>query len=169
MLNQNHTNLSELISFVFNAHTLHPKKPSKAFRKWDGQTPYATHAVWCAMTILTEETLPEDIRSNGAQTLLLHDVLEDTTTKLPEGLTEEVIWMVEEMTFTSSAEEMVLIWSKSPKIRLLKLYDKVSNLLDGSWMDVEKIEKYREYVKQLAVDVEKHFGLLNIVRIAKGL
>ncbi len=165
----NHLTLSNLIVYSIQAHALFPKKPSKAFRKWDGQTPYAAHSIWCATTILTESRLPEDLKTDGAEALLLHDVPEDTTLGLPEGLSERVIRLIEEMTFESSEQEMEDIWSKSREARLLKLYDKVSNLLDGGWMDSRKAAKYREYTRKLSEDVERNYGKLNIVRIAESI
>lgn len=161
--------LARLIRFVLWVHDGKAKKHSKRFRKWDGKTPYGIHPIWCAMTILTETGLPEDIRISGAQALLLHDILEDTTADLPNEVPDEVVKLVREMTFDSSEEEMKLIWRKSKKIKLLKLYDKVSNLLDGSWMSSEKRERYLAYVKALSEEVESHYGELNITKIARAL
>ena len=45
--------------------------------------------------------------------------------------------LVREMTFESFQEEVEHLWSRSAEARLLKLYDKVSNLLDGSWMKAQ--------------------------------
>lgn len=161
--------LAGFIGYSFRAHAEQPTKPSKAVRKWDGKTPYGIHPTWCAMTLLTETTLPEEIRVTGAQALLLHDVLEDTTAGLPEGTPTEVIKLVEGMTFVSSDEEMELIWTRSQEVKLLKLYDKVSNLLDGSWMSQEKRERYAAYLVALCDDVEPHYGQLNIMRIARAI
>lgn len=61
------------------------------------------------------------------------------------------------------------LWSRSKEIKLLKLYDKVSNLLDGAWMKPDKWNVYVEHTKRLAVDVELGFGLLGIVKIARAI
>ena len=164
-----HTVLLPLINYSFTAHAEKPTKPSKAVRKWDGRTPYAVHPLWCATTLLTETSLPEDLRMRGAKALLLHDVLEDTTAGLPEGLEPQVVSLVEGMTFASSEEEMEQVWSRSDEVKLLKLYDKISNLLDGSWMSHEKKGRYVAYTKRLLGEVERDYGLLNIVRIARSL
>lgn len=161
--------LAGLIGYSFRAHAEQPTKPSKAVRKWDGKTPYGIHPTWCAMTLLTETTLPEELRATGAQALLLHDILEDTTAGLPEGISAEVAKLVEGMTFASSDEEMELIWTRSQEIKLLKLYDKVSNLLDASWMSEEKRERYAAYLVRLCDDVEPRYGQLNIIRIARAI
>jgi len=66
-------------------------------------------------------------------------------------------------------QEMVEVWNREPKIRLFKLYDKISNLLDSSWMTPEIIEIYTSYTKKLLEDVEQNFGQLNITRIARAI
>lgn len=157
------------INYCIRAHATQATKPSKAVRKWDGRTPYGIHPIWCAMTILAETTLPKKIRTEGAEALLLHDILEDTTLELPEGTSVEVRALVEGMTFESSDEEMRLIWNRSLEIKLLKLYDKVSNLLDGSWMSLEKRARYKKYLLALCDEVEPHYGKLNIIKIARAI
>ncbi len=162
--------LASLVSFIFQAHQDHATKPSKAVRKWDGKTPYGVHPTWCAMTLLTETSLSEEIRVIGSQALLLHDVLEDTTEDLPPGTSERVSALVAEMTFESSDEEMEKVWTRSRECKLLKLYDKTSNLLDGAWMSAEKRGRYVAYTLRLAEEVEQHFGAeLNILKIARAV
>lgn len=158
------------LTFTINAHRNNPKKPSKAFRKWDGKTPYAIHPIWSAMTIMTETTLDEKTRQEGYLTLLYHDILEDTNVKLPIDTPKRIEHLVKEMTFEGgSEEEMRLIWDKSQEVRLYKLYDKVSNLLDGTWMTREKREKYEGYLERLTQDVERNYGTLNITKIARAI
>ena len=159
----------QLVGFIFATHGEHPTKPSKAFRKWDGQTPYAVHPLWCATMLLAEPALPEELRVHGSEALLLHDVLEDTTEGLPVGTSEKVTSLVEDMTFSSSDEEMEKVWSKSDEVILLKLYDKVSNLLDGCWMSAEKRQKYVAHTLRLASRVERVYGQLNIIRITRAI
>jgi len=154
---------------IWNAHQEHPKKLSKSFRKWDGKTPYSMHPLWCATTILSETTLDEQTREEGALALLYHDILEDTFEQLPPLLPERVKEIIKQMTFQGSEQEMKEIWNKPKEIKLYKLYDKVSNLLDASWMDAEKLKKYRDYTYGLAHDVEAQYGNLNIHKLANGL
>jgi (p)ppGpp synthase/HD superfamily hydrolase len=107
------------------------------------------------------------VRNNGGAALLYHDVLEDTTEALPGWLEEEVAVLVRDMTFEGGfAQEQNDIWEKPPIIRLLKLYDKVNNLLDGSWMSEEKRERYIEFTRALAHDVAENYGKLSIVKLA---
>lgn len=161
--------LQRFIEYAIDAHCQHPTKASKAVRKWDGTTPYSVHPIWCATTLLAETAIPEVLRDRGSLALLLHDVLEDTTAGLPDGCPTEVEQLVKDMTFASSDEEMEQVWSRSDEVKLLKLFDKVSNLLDGAWMSPEKRAKYSAYTLRLAAEVEANFGELNIVRIAKAI
>lgn len=163
------TRLTTVIAFVIRAHATCATKPSKAVRQWDGQTPYSIHPIWCATTILAETTLPEELRASGAEALLLHDVLEDTTANLPAYTTPRVRTLVHGMTFASFDEEMQLVWERGIEILLLKLYDKTSNLLDGAWMSAEKRASYNAYTLRLADDVEKAYGPLTIVRLARAI
>lgn len=161
--------LADLIGYILVSHEEKPLEPGKAVRKWDGRTPFGTHPTWCAMTILTEAGLPEEFRVAGAQALLLHDILEDTTAGLPEGTSAQVAELVEGMTFAGSEEEMRLVWSRGPEIRLLKLYDKANNHLNIFGMPQEKLKRYAAYILALCDDVEPRYGTLNIVRIARAI
>lgn len=163
-------NLKSHFAFIINAHQSHPKKRGNAFRSWDQKTPYSIHPIWCAMTILTETALPRKLREEGYITLLYHDVIEDTTKKLPSSFNKNIYALIRDMTYQGGInEEMKQIWDKSPKIRLLKLYDKISNLLDASWMTPQKKKIYQQYTKKLLKDVKSNYGELNITKIAQGV
>jgi (p)ppGpp synthase/HD superfamily hydrolase len=159
----------ETIAFAHEAHFKNPRVASKRTRRWDGETPYTVHPLWCAMTILSEVTLPSSLRINGAHALMFHDIIEDAELSLPAGTPEIVKHWVQEMTFESTPDEMTNVWTRSKESRLLKLYDKVSNIMDGNYMSAENRKKYMEYTTLLLKDVEKEFGgELNIVKIAKS-
>lgn len=153
--------------YVIESHRNSEQK--KRTRYWDGKTPYHIHPIWCATTLLHETFLPEGLRQDGSQALLYHDILEDTSSPLPGWLSERVKELVRDLTFENSQQEMEQIWAKTPEVRLLKLYDKTSNLMDGVWMDREKRERYAEYTSKLCQDVEQNYGKLNITRIAKAI
>lgn len=157
------------INYVMRAHDTKPVEPRKATRKWDGHTPYGIHPIWCATSILHETRLTEDIRILGCYTLLFHDILEDTTAGLPSEMKASIKTAVRDMTFASTEEEMRLVWERSPFIRMLKLYDKVSNLMDGAWMTDKQRRTYENYTRQLADDAERRYGELRIVKIARAL
>lgn len=159
-----------VIELCYRAHTHHPLEPGKAVRKWDGRTPYFVHPTWCAASILQEPALSEAQRRRGAQALALHDVLEDTTLKLPGSISPAVKKLVLGMTFEGgSAQEMVEVWNRSPEIRLLKLYDKTCNMLDDAFMSLAHRKKTRRYVRRLARDVDANYPGLNIVKLARAL
>ena len=163
-------NLEEHIGWVIEAHRDHPKKLSKATRKWDGKTPYAMHPIWCATTLLHETALDGQTREEGALALLYHDILEDTFEPLPPLLSDRVKELVNHMTFEGgNAQEMQEVWTKPKEVRLYKVYDKVSNLLDGCWMSLEKRAAYDDYTRRLTEDAERNYGKLNITRIARAI
>jgi len=158
------------LQYIINAHSNYPKKPSKAFRKCDGKTPYWVHPLWCATTIASETSLDEKTKQKGILTLLYHDILEDTTQEIPEWLPKRINYLVREMSFKNgSKQEMKEIWYKPKEIRLYKLYDKVNNLMDGSWMSHEKRKKYEDYIRKLSEDVQGNYDELNIIRIAEEI
>lgn len=162
--------LEEHLKFIIEAHRDHPVKPVNRVRLWDKKTPYSIHPIWCTMTLLTETRLPEQLREEGGLALLYHDVLEDTTVSLPRKLSLSVKRLIQDMTFSQGiTQEMRQIWDRKPKVRLLKLYDKISNLLDASWMDPRLRTEYEDYAKRLRHDAQAHFGRLNIITIAWSL
>ncbi len=166
---EQYPNLLRHINYIFDAHQKLAKKDENTVRG-DNETPYSIHPVWCSMMIATETSLSREIRIEGTIVLLYHDVSEDTNASLPNDLSPEIIQSISDMTFMGGMkEEMVEIWSKSQKIRLFKLYDKVSNLLDASWMPPDYLPKYVGHTKRLLDDVEKHYGSLNIVKIAHSI
>jgi hypothetical protein len=157
------------IQHAITAHAQYPQSPKDTVRFWDNNTPYAVHPIWCAMTLLTETRLGEEIRMKGYQALLWHDVLEDTTLPLPVDTDEEVVRLVGEMTFESFREEQEKIWECRNIVKLLKLYDKVSNLLDAVWMKDEKWNNLVDYTLRLRKFVLETYGDLNIVKIAAAV
>ena len=162
--------LSEYINLVIEAHQEKPLKPEKAVRTFiSGESnPYFIHPVWCAMTILQETNLPESIRLPGAEALLFHDVLEDTSAELPDDLSQEVKDLIRSMTFNDFHTEVRETLAKPPFNQLLKLYDKTATLYDGVVKSKVGKEWYN-YIQNLANNVEKEYGELNIVLIAKTL
>ena len=162
--------INRSIQFTVHAHMAEPLQPDDRVRYWDKHTPYIIHPIWCAMTLLTETTLPELIRIDGYQALLWHDVLEDTKIEhLPDTTSLHVADLVTAMTFNSFTDERKLIWDRDKLVRLLKLYDKTSNLMDGAWMSAEKWNVYVKFTRTLAEDVTANYGMLNIVKIAHAI
>lgn len=156
-----------LIDFAVKAHSSNGSK--EATRRWDRKTPYSIHPIWCATMLLHESLLPERLRDEGSQALLLHDIKEDTEEELPSLISSRVAAFVDGMTFASFDEEVEKIWEREDEIKLLKLYDKASNLLDGIWMDDEKWNRYCDFVQLLIESVETEYGKLNITKIARAI
>jgi hypothetical protein len=161
--------LMDSILYTFEAHCVHPKTPLNATRWWDRSTPHIVHPIWCAMTFLSETRLTNNVRKVGYQALLWHDILEDTNLGLPDDVSPEVLALVKELTFESFAEEQREIWNRSNLAKLLKLYDKTSNLLDASWMTSEQWRACTEHTAKLVVFARTTYGDLNIVRLADAM
>lgn len=161
--------LAELIGCCLCSHAEKATRPAKAMRLWDHKTPYGIHPSWGALTVLTETKLPETMRLRGALVLLFHDFLEDTTAPLPPELPPEVVEDIQGMTFRNFTDEMQLIWERPRIIRLWKLYDKTSNLLDSTWMSARRHQECAEYLTRLCEDVEQEYPGLNIITIARAI
>lgn len=168
----------QYVELVARAHTEYPNKFGRPMRKLPNgdENPYFTHSLWCAMMILMEPQLPENIRVPGALALLFHDILEDTTIELPSDLTEEVKNLVQEMTISKDPEfnysgfekERTIIFDKPIIIQLLKLYDKTATLYDGD-LSERRYKDWTDFTEELAQNVEKEYGKLNIVLLAEQL
>lgn len=161
--------LGAAIDHAINAHSHYPNSPRDSVRLWDQRTPYVIHPIWCAMTLLTETALPESIRYPGALALLWHDTLEDTQLPLPDNTAPLVRDLVHEMTFASLDEEFELLWSRSDTTKLLKLYDKVSQFLDGIWIKDVRWNQLVQHTRRLERFAADHYGDLNIVKLARTL
>lgn len=157
------------LSYVIEAHDKRARKPENRVRNFDKQTPYSIHPIWCASMIRQEPSLSEDVRLKGSQALLYHDVLEDTTAELPEWLSDDVRTLVSELTFESSEDEWKTLWNEDKQIRLLKLYDKVSNMMDSVWMKPKRRQQHLIHLRKLCEDVEKNYGELNITKFSRTL
>lgn len=161
-----------LLQNIIAAHQLHAdaaRQPQDVYRRFDGKTPFIIHPLWCMATLAAETQLPEEVRRRGMLVLLYHDVYEDTKGQLPSDLPAHIVEGVRHMTFDSFQQEMRDLWEKPVEIRLYKLYDKVSNLLDWYSKDPEETKRYRDFTKRLADDVERNYGPLKIVTLARAL
>lgn len=168
MLNAYH--LSAMISDVFHLHSNFAKTPEKASRKFDGKTPYGVHPTLAAMLLLHEETLPEDFRVLGAQVLLGHDLIEDTTASLQGWCKEpDVESLIRELTFAENQDSSVEIFNRSAVAILLKFYDAVVNLMCTGKMDPKRREERRARAMEHLIWVETRHPELEIVKIAHGL
>lgn len=157
------------LAYVIQAHNEHPRDSASRFRKWDGKTPYSVHPIWCAATILQETSLPEELRRDGSQALLYHDILEDTTAGLPVWISGRVKGLVTSMTFDSSEHEWRNLWERGNEVILFKAYDKTSNLMDGSWMTTDRRTQHAAHLQRICDHIEPIYGPLNIIRIARTL
>lgn len=161
--------IADSVALIREAHMDAAISPEDSVRFHDHCTPYIIHPIWCAMTLLTETQLPEQLRLDGYLALMWHDVPEDTYANLPDNFNDEVRDLVHGMAFASLAVEREKVWERPETVRLLKLYDKTSNLLDASHLSTQRWNTLVEFTLRLAGDVEANFGELNIVKIARAI
>ena len=155
---------------VWKAHDQLAIKEEGRYRKFDPSVPYAAHPTWCAMAIWCEPLLPSELRHLGATALEYHDVTEDTTSELPANLNPKVLEYISDMTYVGGSEqERAQIWSKSKDVRLFKLYDRVSNMMDSSWMEDAQRATHFRYLERLNQDVKQNYPGLNISAFADAL
>lgn len=166
-----HRRFIEYIAFIARAHQEKVLPTAKALRTFPSgeKSPYFTHSLWCAMMLWLDSALPESIRYPGAQALLFHDILEDTSEQLPDDVSDEVRYLVQEMTYKGGFnEEKHAVLTKPPIIQLLKLYDKTATLYDGD-LKPGRCQEWTEFMEKLIETVEREYGELNIVLLAKTL
>ncbi|MEZ4616348.1 MAG: hypothetical protein R2867_12715 [Caldilineaceae bacterium] len=73
------------------------------------------------------------------------------------------------MTFASLDEEFERLWERSDIIKLLKLYDKVSQFLDGIWIQDVRWNQLVQHTRRLERFVSATYGELNIVKLSRTL
>jgi hypothetical protein len=116
-----------------------------------------------------------DIRYFGAFALLFHDVIEDTNFDNLTIIPPESLELVSKMTVPESGAKRGFEWERQnwkswpDEIKLLKLYDKTHNYMDGAWMEPRKAKSYREFIAILCKHVDNRFPNLNVTKIALAL
>jgi hypothetical protein len=162
--------LASMIADVFRLHQEFPKKPSKAFRKFDGKTPYGVHPTFLAMMILQEDTMSETDRVRRAKALLGHDLNEDTTAELPSWCQEsEVLTLIDGLTFTDDQDPLIEMWKRGEEVILVKFYDNVANLMNVGMMTPERVAERQANVRRHLAHVKMQHPGLEIIKIAEGL
>ena len=164
------TQLAAMIADVFRLHQEFPRKPAKAFRKFDGVTPYGVHPTFLAMLVLQEEAMAEEDRVRRAKALLGHDLKEDTTAPLPEWCQElPVMELIDGLTFAEDTDPFTEMWKRGDEVILTKFYDCVGNLMGTKTMRPERVAQRLENARKHLTYVETRYPELEIVKIAKGL
>ena len=150
-----------------NAHQVNPNQPKDA-SVFGMAKPVVIHSLRCAMTILHETQLPDEIGCRDIRHCCCM-MFWKIPVVIPGNLDERVVVLVHGMTFDSFQAEQAAIWDQPDDIKLLKLYDKTSILMDAVWMRDKKWNNLVDYTLALADFVEKTYGLLNVVNIARAL
>ena len=162
------------LDFAYSAYQEH-NISGQAFRQ-DGKVPYMTHPLWTAMMLIADTQIPYEQRELGFKALILHDVLEDTDLALPDWVEEEVKNVVKELTFENYEQAIREYENKTPFIKLLLLYDKLSSMYenhvglhDDSEKKILKRKLWKEYVVRGIGEVEKEYGNIRIVQVGKAI
>jgi len=158
----------DLLDFAYDAYQ---NKNIRDLLRQEGKTPYMTHPLFAASLLLADQRIPWEDRYYGYQILVLHDVLEDTTAKLPDWVEEKVVDGVKELTFSDDMpfdEKVELLRGKDSFIKLLALCDTISNVYEEHVSEEKRI-KWKKYDEELVKDVENIYGDIRIVEISKTI
>ena len=162
----------KLTDFAYEAHELNINDHGWTTRQL-GNVPFVVHPLWCALTVLNDTTIDQDLRELGFRVLLLHDVLEDTRFKLPPDLNEKTISLINDMTYDNFDEEKKHVPSKPVFLQFLKLIDKVSTIYDNhgpiSCLKPERQRDWRQYTELLLKNTETEFGHTQSYKTAKTI
>lgn len=161
--------LATMILETFLVHDMKAREPRKQFRR-DGKTPFGVHPVTLALLVLNEETLPEEFRVRGAKALLAHDMLEDTSSKLPGWAKSdpEVEKLVHELTFHGSEDKFQMMWYRNEDALVLILFDCTMGMTCRGGERTERIAVYKAEMPKLIAFVEKRYPKLEIIKMAKA-
>lgn len=161
--------LARILSDVMLIHSEFARTPEKAFRRFDGVTPFGIHPVMGGLLILHEENLREKKRVTMATAFFGHDFKEDTTKRLPAWARKpEVKKLILGMTFKKGEDKFVEVWNRGNSVILLSFYDNVLNLMCAKKMKAERRAEYRKQVRRQLVYLEPRYPRLEIFKIAKG-
>lgn len=166
--------LKKYLDFAYSAYQEN-NITNQAYRQ-KGKVPYIMHPLWCASMLIADTQIPYEQRELGFKALILHDVLEDTSLKLPEWVEPEVKDVVKELTFESLEQAKKEYAGKSVFIKLLLLYDKLSSMyenhvgIDDDLVRAEKKRKdWKKFTNKGIEEVEKEYGNIRIVQIGKAI
>ena len=160
--------LKKYLDFAYKAYQENNiSEPDQTYRQ-DGKVPYIMHPLWCASMLIADTQITWEQRELGFKVLILHDVLEDTSLKLPEWVEMKVVDMIKELTFKNSDEALEKILSKPKFIKLLGLYDALSGMYENH-VNLQRRSKWKEAVAILIKEVEKEYGNIRIVQVGKAI
>lgn len=160
--------LKKYLDFAYSAYEEN-NITDQAYRQ-DGKVPYIMHPLWCASMLIADTQVPYEQRELGFKALILHDVLEDTSLKLPDWVEPKVKEVVKELTFESFEQAIKDYPKKSSFIKLLLLYDKLSSMYEYHvLLDQKGKNNWKKFTLQGIKEVEKEYGNIRIVQIGKAV
>lgn len=167
--------LKKYLDFAYSAYQEN-NISNQAYRQ-NGNVPYIMHPLWCASMLIADIQVPQEQRELGFKALILHDVLEDTSLKLPDWVSDDVKNVVNELTFESFEQAIKEYDSKEPFIKLLLLYDKLSSMYEkhvgitGKTEEARTMKRklWKEFTLKGIEEVEKEYGNIRIVQVGKAI
>lgn len=161
--------LKKLLDFSFAAYQEN-NSSSQEYRQ-NGNVPYIMHPVWCASVLINDTRIPLEERELGFKALLLHDILENTSSELPDWIDDDVREMVEALSFGEphDLQEIIRELGNKPALfTLLLLIDTLSSMYEEH-VSKKKRRAWKLGVKALTVLAEKNYGNVRIVQISKAV
>ncbi|MFH0952458.1 MAG: hypothetical protein V1838_04730 [Patescibacteria group bacterium] len=139
----------------------------------NGMVPFCSHPMFGALLLLHDIKLPYELRKLGFRVLMRHDIKEDTGYPLSEANTDPpALRYVDMMTHNTWQEEMDSTPGKPIEVKLFKLIDKISTIMDYDMVTGQGEEKARQwlsYAKQLLKEVQAYYGECDTVVIARAV
>lgn len=118
--------------------------------------------------LINDTKIPLKDREVGCKALILHDVLENTTVKLPEWVEDSVRNAVDKLTFDKDENKLKEILTMSSFEKLLLLVDLLSSMYEDQ-VSKPKRKIWKLLVKLLLSDVRNHYGDIRIIQIGSAI
>lgn len=161
--------LRKYLKFLLDAHEKHDTTSKEIFRQ-KGRTPYPTHPIFAAQSVLVDRRVPWEERRLGYYALLLHDVLENTSLELPDWVEEEVKKRVELLTFNEGTKEEKLraLETRPIYIKYLVLADTLSNMYEEHISEHNR-DTVMKIVRYLIDELSEQYRDSTVVALVKHL
>lgn len=157
--------LKKYLDFAYKAYE---GESSQSRYRQDGRVPFIFHPLWCASILINDTEISLEEREVGCKTLILHDVLENTSLELPDWVETEVKEAVNKLTFDNDEIITKEILTMSPFIKLLFLTDLLASMYENQVSRLKR-KPWKILTKLVLRDVKKHYGNIRIVQIGNTI
>jgi len=162
--------ISEIISDIFRLHSELSKKAEEISGKIDGCMS-GIYPILLAMLFLHEKSLSKDFRICGAKVLLGHDLIKNTTVKIPEWCLDSTVdSLIQELIFADEQAPSTKIMSlMSPEAVLINFYELVGRLIYDNKTNLACVEDRWEATEAHFWWVAHRHPKLKILKVSRGL